>query len=105
MIRIRDNRRHGRSEVLKRFAGFVESLAHREGRGVIEPNVLDRNDIHIDLPKYGREHNTVTRSQSPRPEAVSMMEQACSFNWELSGQNRPPVDSALTCRLDCWKFN
>ena len=21
-------------------------------------------------------------------------EQACSFNWELSGQNRPPVDSA-----------
>ena len=48
---IRDNRRHGRPEILKRFAGIVESLAHSQGRDVVEPNVLGWNDIHRDLPK------------------------------------------------------
>jgi hypothetical protein len=35
----------------KRFAGTVESLAHRRGRGVVEPNVLDRSDSHKHLRK------------------------------------------------------
>jgi hypothetical protein len=68
---IRDNRRHGRPEVAKRFASAVERLAHRQGRGVVEANVLD---IHSGLPKYERERWSV--SQSPRLEAVSVMEQA-----------------------------
>jgi hypothetical protein len=71
---IRDNRRHGRPEILKRFAGIVESLAHSEGRGVVEPNVLDRSESHRHLPKYERERRSV--SQSPRLEAVSVMKHA-----------------------------
>jgi hypothetical protein len=38
-----DDLRHGRPQISRRFAGTVESLAHRQGRGVVEPNVLDRN--------------------------------------------------------------
>jgi hypothetical protein len=37
---IGDDFRHGRPEISQRFAGIVESLAHRRGRGVVEPNVL-----------------------------------------------------------------
>ncbi len=46
-----DDLRYGRPQISKRFAGTVESLAHHRGRGVVEPNVLDRNDIHRSLPK------------------------------------------------------
>jgi hypothetical protein len=54
---------------------------------------------HRDLPKtYERERGSV--SQSPRPEAASVMAERWSFDGELSGQNRPLVENALTCRLD-----
>src|SRR6185436_9297548 len=86
-------------QISKRFARTIESFAHRPGRGVVEPTVLDRNTIHRDLPKtYKRERGSV--SQSPRPEAASVMAERWSFDGELSGQNRPLVENALTCRLD-----
>jgi hypothetical protein len=62
---IRDNRRHGRAEISKRLAGLVESLAHSQGRGVVEPNVLAWNEKY----RAGAQE----RSQSPRLEAVSVM--------------------------------
>src|SRR6188474_3804636 len=66
-------------ETSKRFAGLVESLAHCRGRGVVERNILDRNTTHRDLPKtYERERGSV--SQSPRLEAVSMMQEPWSFD-------------------------
>src|SRR6185295_7768885 len=91
-------------ETSKRFAGLVESLAHCRGRGVVERNVLDRNTIHRGLPKtlYARERGTV--SQPPRLEAVSVMAERWSFDGDLSGQNRPPVDGGLTCRIDRFEF-
>ena len=77
---------------------LVESLAHCRGCGVVERNVLDRNTTHRDLPKtYERERGSL--SQSPRPEAVSVMAELWSFDWDLSGQNRPPVDGTITCRI------
>src|SRR6187397_2347086 len=91
-------------ETSQRFAGLVESFAHSRGRGVVERHVLDRNDIHRDLPKrYERERYTVTVSQSPRLEAVSMILQAVPFNGAPSVQNRPLSQLHLTCppkRLD-----
>jgi hypothetical protein len=87
------------SEAMERFAGVIEGLAHSQGSGVVEPNILDRNAIHRDLPKkYEREHRRV--SQSPRLEAVSVMPEPWSFDWGLSGQNRTPVNGGLTCRID-----
>src|SRR6187399_2655168 len=86
-------------QISKRFARTIESFAHRPGRGVVEPTVLDRNTIHRDLPKrYERERRSV--SQSPRLEAVSVMAELWSFDRGLSGQNRPPVDGVITCRID-----
>ena len=95
---IRDNRRHGRSEISKRFAGAVESLAHRQGRGVVEGNILDRNDIHSGLPKVGagaQERLSVTEARSRFGDS-----QPCSFVEGVSDQYSSPVDSAQTCRLD-----
>jgi len=65
----------------------------------VERNVLDRNTTHRDLPKtYERERGSV--SQSPRLEAVSVMAEPWSCKGDLSGQNRPPVVDAITCRID-----
>jgi hypothetical protein len=69
---------------------MVESLAHRRGRSVVKPNVLDRSDIQSNLPlKHGRERGTVTLlvSQSPRPRAVSVIAEPVPFTGELSDQN------------------
>src|SRR5579864_7679393 len=50
---LRDDFTHctSRSKISKRVAGTIEPLAHCQGHGVVEPNVLDCNDIHRDLPK------------------------------------------------------
>src|SRR4029078_1095812 len=96
-----DNLTHCTSspETSKRFAGLVESLAHCRGCGVVERNVLDRYTTHWDLPKrYQRDAGSV--SQSPRMEAVSVMAEPWSCKGDLSGQNRPPVVDAITCRID-----
>src|SRR6476646_3332262 len=86
-------------EISKRFAGTIESLAHRQGRGVVKPTVFDQHTVHRDLPKtYERERGSV--SQSPRLEAVSVMPEPWSFDWGLSGQNRTLVDNTITCRID-----
>jgi len=55
--------RHGRPKISKRFAGMVESLAHGQGRGVVEPNVLVRIGCHGDLPKRERERRSVSQSR------------------------------------------
>jgi hypothetical protein len=84
---------------MERFAGMIEGLAHSQGSGVVEPNILDRNAIHRNLPnKYEREHRNV--SQSPGLEAVSVMPKPWSCDWRLSGQNGTPVDGTIKCRTD-----
>jgi hypothetical protein len=60
-----------RPEILKRFAGIVESLAHRQGRGVVEPNFWIGVIAIGTSRKHERERRSV--SQSPRLEAVSVM--------------------------------
>jgi hypothetical protein len=83
-----DDLTHGtrRPKISKRFASFVESLAHRRDSSVVEPNVFDWTDIHRDLP-YERERSSV--SQSPRPEAVSVIEQAIPAEGMRTVQYRP----------------
>src|SRR5689334_12589825 len=68
---LRDDFTHctSRSKISKRVAGTIEPLAHCQGHGVVEPNVLDCNDIHRDLPKSTSGSAGATRAPAAQQNA------------------------------------